>query len=73
MFLDLVITIPARDVMLILGDFNVQISCDFSNWKGTIGQHNFPTKNGFPMKNGLKLLSFYYHHRLTIASTFFQH
>jgi hypothetical protein len=30
-FLNLVVTILACDVMLILGDFNVQIGCDFSN------------------------------------------
>ncbi len=28
---DLVIGIPARDVTLILGDFNVQVDCDFFN------------------------------------------
>jgi hypothetical protein len=71
MFSDLVVTIPARDVMLKLGDFNAQISYDFSNWKGIIGQHNFPTKDDLPTKNGMRLLSFYRHHRLTITSTFF--
>jgi hypothetical protein len=68
---DLVIVIPACNVILILGDFNAQVNCDFSNWKGTIDQRNFPTNDGLPMKNGLRFLLFCYHHRLTIASTFF--
>jgi hypothetical protein len=69
----LVVAIHAHNVTFILGDFNAQVDCDFSNWKGTIGQHNFPTKDGLPTKNGMRLLSFCGHHRLTIASTFFQH
>jgi propanediol utilization protein len=30
MFSDLVVAIPACDVMLILGDFNAQVNSDFS-------------------------------------------
>lgn len=70
---DLIAAIPARDVTLILGDFNAQVGCDFSNWKGTIGRHSFPTKNGLPTENVLRLLSFCCHYHLTIVSTFFQH
>lgn len=36
-FSDMVATIPTRNVTLILGDFNTQVDCDLSNWKGTIG------------------------------------
>jgi hypothetical protein len=70
---DLIAAIPARDLTLILGDFNAQVGCDFSKWKGTIGRHNFPTKDDLPTKNGLRFLSFCRHYCLTIASTFFQH
>ncbi len=73
MFSNLVVAILTRNVMLILEDFNAQVGCDFSNWKGTIGQHSFPTKNSLPTKNGLRLFLFYRHHRLMIASAFFQH
>jgi hypothetical protein len=69
--LDLVTAIPPRDVTFIMGDFNVQVSYDFYNWKGIIGQHNFPTKDDLPIENGLKLLSFCRHHRFKIASIFF--
>ncbi len=71
-FSDLVVAILARDLTLILGDFNAHVSCDFSNWKGIIGWHNFPTKDSLPMKNGLKFLLFCCHHYPMIAFTFFQ-
>jgi hypothetical protein len=42
------------------GNFNAQDGCDISSWKGTIGQHNFPTKDSFFMENGLRLLLFWH-------------
>lgn len=60
--------VPKRDMVLIMGDFNVRVVYDVA-WKGTIGRHGPDEQN----RNGECLLDICALSNLVITNTLFKH
>ena len=66
---DVVCSIPKRDMLLILGDFNARVGCDSSTWEGVMGNHGPSELN----ENGRRLLEFCTCNNLVVTNTLFKH
>ena len=62
------LSIPAEDKLIIMGDFNARVGQNGGVWKGIIGKHRVRKKNS----NGILLLSKCVKHDLAITNTFFR-
>ena len=62
-------TIPATDMVTILGDFNARIGTDTNTWHTVLGPQGVGEVNG----NGKRLLDFCVTNKLFITNTWFQH
>ena len=63
----LLLSIPAEDKLIAMGDFNARVGQNGGVWKGIIGKHGFGKENS----NGTLLLSECAKFDLEIANTFF--
>ena len=66
---DLLVKIPSDDKLILLGDFNARVGCDYKSWPGIVGQHGVGNENGNGCHLLLELCST---HQLTITNTRFQ-
>ena len=62
--------IPKHDVIILLGDFNAQLSNNKYGFEGILGQHSIHTET---TDNGERFLELCLSHDLTIGSTIFPH
>ena len=61
--------VPPRDMLLVLGDFNVRVGSDFQTWRSVIGPHGMGDCNS----NGVRLLDFCSNNQLLVTNTSFKH
>ena len=66
---DTLSSVPSRDMVIILGDFDAHISSKFVLHSSVIGPHDLGECN----ENGKKLLDFCMSNQLLITDTWFQH
>ena len=60
---DAIDRVPYSNKLLVMGDFNARVGCDYDSWENVIGKHGVGNVNS----NGTRLLSMCAHHDL-IAS-----
>lgn len=60
-------TLPRRDLLVILGDFNAKIGSNFNIWGRTLGRHGLGEEN----ESGTLLLQFCKNNNLTISNSQF--
>lgn len=60
-------TVPRKDKLILLGDFNARVGCDSDTWPSIIGRHGVGKMNS----NGLFLLTKCSEHALVITNTLF--
>ena len=65
---DTMFSVPPRDMVIILGDFNACIGYDFVSPSSMIGPHGLGECN----ENGMRLLNFCVSNQLLITNTWFQ-
>ena len=61
-------SVPYRDRLFILGDFNARVELDHTTWTGVLGPHSVGNENS----NGTLLLLTCSQHELAITNTLFQ-
>ena len=61
-------SVPRDDKIILLGDFNARIGCNYNVWNGVMGRHGVGNINN----NGLRLLNLCLTFDLSITNTFFQ-
>lgn len=61
--------VPARDMLLIMGDLNARVGNDTTAWRGTLGRFGLAEQK----ENGVKLLDFCALDGLVVTNTLFQH
>ncbi|XP_063598682.1 uncharacterized protein LOC134775152 [Penaeus indicus] len=62
-------SVPSRDKLLLLGDFNARVGRNKDAWPGELGSHGYGRENS----NGLLLLSLCAEENLVITNTVFKH
>ena len=65
---DAINAVPSSHKLLVLGDFNARVGCDYSSWENIIGRHGIGNENS----NGTLLLSLCAQYELSLTNTFFQ-
>ena len=65
-------SLPSRDVLFLLGDFNGQVGQMVGEWAAVRGQHTVQTGQA-PSANGMRLLELAAAHGLVVANTLFPH
>eukprot|EP00731_Ephydatia_muelleri_P032194 Em0023g701a len=61
--------VPSSDLLVLLGDFNARVGCDWMVWKGVVGREGIDETN----TNGYMLLEFCARNSLCVTNTFFCH
>ena len=61
------LTVPSRDQVILLGDFNARVGCDYEGWSSCLGKFNVGKVN----ENGQRLLEFCTRFNLCVANSFF--
>uniref|UniRef100_A0A914XMQ5 Endonuclease/exonuclease/phosphatase domain-containing protein n=1 Tax=Plectus sambesii TaxID=2011161 RepID=A0A914XMQ5_9BILA len=62
-------SVPAKDLLLLAGDFNAHVGTNRSGWEEILGNFSHGTAND----NGLRLLSFASANNLVVGNSLFQH
>ena len=62
-------SVPASDLLVIMGDFNARVGSDCSSWNSVMGPHGIGKCN----ENGERLLDFCASNHMTVSNTWFQH
>ena len=65
---NLLVKISPDDKLILMGDFNARVGCDYESWPGIIGRHGVGKENA----NGRLLLELSSIHQLCITNTKFQ-
>ncbi|KAL5467621.1 hypothetical protein EMCRGX_G031880 [Ephydatia muelleri] len=61
--------VPSSDLLVLLGDFNARVGCDWMIWEGVVGREGIDETN----TNGYMLLEFCARNSLCVTNTFFCH
>ena len=61
-------SVPADDKIILLGDFNACVGCDYGRWKGVLDKHGVGRMNS----NGLLLLRKYTEFNLILTNSMFR-
>ena len=61
-------SIPSKEEVVLLGDFNARVGCDHDSWPSCLGQFGVGKMND----NGQRLLELCTYHNLCIANSFFK-
>ena len=61
-------SIPSKEEVVLLGDFNARVGCDHDSWPSCLGQFGVCKMND----NGQRLLELCTYHNLCIANSFFK-
>ena len=62
-------SVPASDLLVIMGDFNAQVGSDCCFWNSVMGPHSIGKCN----ENGERLLDFCASNYMIVSNTWFQH
>ncbi|XP_068741873.1 craniofacial development protein 2-like [Montipora capricornis] len=65
---DIMKTIPPKENLIILGDFNARVGADHDSWPSCLGHFGVGKIND----NGQRLLEFYSYHGLCVTNSYFQ-